>query len=365
MNKNNFWKGLVVGLMIPVIIVALIGLFLANYFGLIGMGNVATFKCTENLTLNINKQKKSQALFSMYDYYSLIVKKDKVEKTIADDYVFVNYSLDRSKEKFNVDYFPQVSKTKNSLKYKILANQKPKELQFHPSSGNPFYWTEMETNLALYLSPKDFTPSEFESVSECLNKNYQRIVNKIALAPVLVYSNLDFWSKEKIPKNSTTSNLQVLSCGKNEKIIIRPDSKVEFWQLVSDKTQNNSQLSSSINKDQFNYDSSEFIGYIDKNNEFVTRKLQLYKPELNFDYTDSNSNENLMTVPDGKFKKLISPENAKNSVEVNNLSKTYILVRKDIAQKLYDQNGPKTDYLQTCKNTDGKTLFDIFKQENN
>lgn len=38
------------------------------------------------------------------------------------------------------------------------------------------------------------------------------------------------------------------------------------------------------------------------------------------------------------------------------------ILPKDLASKLFDENGTKNDYLQTCKNSDGKTLFDIFKE---
>lgn len=64
----------------------------------------------------------------------------------------------------------------------------------------------------------------------------------------------------------------------------------------------------------------------------VNPKLN-FQSELDFDYADSNSNENLITVPEGKFKKLISPENAKNSVEVNNLSKSLYFGKRESGSK--------------------------------
>ncbi len=53
----------------------------------------------------------------------------------------------------------------------------------------------------------------------------------------------------------------------------------------------------------------------------------------------------------------------KNKTEQGSSKK--ILIPKKITTQFFDENGIKNDYLQTCKNTDGKNIFDIFKQENN
>ncbi len=159
---------------------------------------------------------------------------------------------------------------------------------------------------------------EFKILGQCLEENkdkkeFRYLPNKIV------------YRKNVRVKTTNTS----LVCNDQSKIKIKPDGDVSFEYFADKRV----------------YD---ILGEFDKSNEFTR-----YRGKI----TTVSSPSGIPTYLQDKY------DSSKNElVSIMGKSNNYQqLLSKDLAQKLYDQVGPKTDYLQTCKNTEGKTIFDVFK----
>ena len=63
------------------------------------------------------------------------------------------------------------------------------------------------------------------------------------------------------------------------------------------------------------------------------------------------------------LKEKYNPElNVKVTYQIADYVPSEVILTKETAEKFFTTERVKDDYLQTCKNSDGKTIFDIFKE---
>jgi len=138
-----------------------------------------TFICTNSISLAIKKERliDTSAYGSKrdYEYVSLVLKINNEENIITDEYGGLYMSESSTGEKkFNIAYFPQVPKIKNSLTYKTLTDEKY-SFRYNSNSlkepsfiSNGSYFNIMDTNFAHYFDPEKYSEEEFNAVSDCI-----------------------------------------------------------------------------------------------------------------------------------------------------------------------------------------------------
>ena len=159
----------------------------------------------------------------------------------------------------------------------------------------------------LILPSKMYNPSEveFDILTKCLQNHSQELYS---LPQKLAFG----------------SGLSETEMNKKLHFICPQEDKIKIY------------YSGSVN---YTGDSYIQLGEINKNDKFIMRSGKV-------DTTSVNSIDLKVSYTDNKIPRWQN-------------------YKKEAVDKFYDQNGVKNDYLQTCKNSEGKTIFEIFKNENN
>lgn len=219
----------------------------------------------------------------------------------------------------------------NGVEKKSKTNLKPRQYASESKKVNQLVFQSLEKSYKvkilnsnpkyeqIYFFPSqdfDIIESQFDIISDCLNKNFNQFAD---LPSKLVFA-------KELNENYLNEFL-VFNCSTEVKVKVSNQVYVKYF-----NTENNQEKT--IN-----------IGKIDKNDEFIRRNGKMQNVEILKDYQNYPKINKL----------IIYQKDETNSYEQKDEEK------KEDAERLFTSEGIKNDYLQTCKNSDGKTLFDVFK----
>ena len=325
--KNNFWKGAGVGILVSIVILGLVLWFIfqviLGIFGntLLFFSSGAPTDKKDAVSCENGYQIKQEAKTS----YAFLG-----GQTIKTETLLIKNSIERKIFAVNSDIkLPIIPKLREEFAKKVTVKDiDPKLNKLTDSAG--FIQAEKSNTASSSSNQTVFSKIEFEIIVNCLSKNY----TKFAYLPnTLVYGDkkyveIDFYDQT------------VFRCPQKDKILIDFDGHVGYF--IAESSLNRSDLDLGFFGNKF----ERSVGKIIKVNSSVE------VPNYLREEYDPNKNE-LIEIKTFYLEK--------NKIEQGSSKK--ILIPRKITTQFFDENGVKNDYLQTCKNSEGKTIFEIFKTQ--
>ena len=331
---------------ISTIIVLVVGLgiyWVFSYFSTT-QNEIAKFNCRDNYKLTIIKQSEYGFENGRFTYNYLALKKDENTKLLT-----------KGDNKFaKSDFFPTVPAMREGIEYKIIT-ELSKESSNKNKSISEIYISSQGGLKALYLSPDAFSRDEFNIVYDCYSqyqakinsytKDYSRSKEGYSLhIPILVYGVPNEKKSAGIPIYST------LVCDESRDIKVLTNGIANFTLYKTPDNLNNG--SKKVKSSQ----AKESIGYYDSAGQFVRKPGKLSNPDVSY----SGKTEELA---DGNNKRISDPAGKYLLINRGNDTQDSAILEKEIAKLLYNTDGPTDDFINNCKSNDGKTVYDLFKQD--
>jgi len=304
--KNNFWKGFSVAIGIIVSLILIIVLWFSFSFGILPIGQL-TMNCEQDYKIVETTRNSYQLITGSTTNTNLeLIKGNEKRGIFLDNDVRVpnNPSLKKAfEQKFEtVRKYGKETDIYNNKKYnftKLVQSEKIKE-RFGV-----------------------FSRIEFDIIANCLEKNNYKY------GGVLLYGTPQ-------PDISRVFDKGIFICDDKSRLELNFDGNLKY-PLSQEEIKN------------INYKKRDLqLGVLDSQNKLEPKNQKI---EQNPEFGENE--KELQTEFDPKIQVIITNFEYSTSREI---------IPKNVGEKLFDQNGIKNDYLQTCKNTNGKTIFDIFKE---
>ena len=344
MNKNYLILGTIISGFIVLGLIFAVGNFIDSFI------SADLNRIQETLTVdcgNGNKIKSSLYWYNIENEAFLIYFENGDKKVLLNDQFNNDLIQNSSTENFSkylenssILLFPEQEFLRKKLDYKIT--EKPN------SKYN-------STNIAVYINSKTVNQKDFENIISCSKKinsgNFETDQKPKQFSKEIFFAKLNktfvynepiikfeyFNYPQNIDRKPEIAFNGFVCQNNNHQIFLRMDGSARFYY------QKPKPIDKSTKGEPIYYYELSNIGFYENGASFVREK------------TD---------------KALITGYNPKeefaNSKYLKEVGFTQAYQESQILKLLFNSDQtPKNDYLQTCKNIEGKTLFEIFKQENN